>query len=185
MTPERWQHIKSLVNSALLENSESRTTFLQQSCAEDLSLRLGAEALLSFHEEATRQLPDHQAPLSPEQWQRIEQLFQSALELDPAQRAAYLDKNCRDDEALRREVESLLVYQGAAGGLIQGAVYEAAGLLPNDDKARFTPGTTLNKRYRVIGLLGKGGMGEVYRADDLKLGQPVALKFLTDRKSVV
>ena len=65
MTPERWQHIKSLVNSALLENSESRTTFLQQSCAEDLSLRLGAEALLSFHEEATRQLPDHQAPLSP------------------------------------------------------------------------------------------------------------------------
>src|SRR3989442_2232093 len=48
------------------------------------------------------------------------------------------------------------------------------------DDARFVPGTMLAERYRIVGLLGKGGIGEVYRADELKPGQPVALKFLPE-----
>src|SRR5712692_9974715 len=48
------------------------------------------------------------------------------------------------------------------------------------DEARFVPGTTLVDRYRIVALIGKGGMGEVYRAEDLKLSQLVALKFLPE-----
>ena len=117
----------ALVQSVAAEDAATRSTFLRQSCANDLSMRLGAEALLSLHESATRRLPVAQPePLSPDRWQQVERLFQSALELASAERAAYLAQACGNDEALRHEVESLLVYQAAAGGLIEGVIQEAA-----------------------------------------------------------
>jgi eukaryotic-like serine/threonine-protein kinase len=114
--------------------------------------------------------------VTQEHW-RVKQLFQSALERVSDQRAAYLHEACAGDEALRREVESLLSGEKALDGFLEAPALEAATKMFSEDPSQSLIGRQLGS-YQVLSLLGAGGMGEVYQAHDTKLGRNVAIKVL-------
>jgi Tol biopolymer transport system component/predicted Ser/Thr protein kinase len=115
--------------------------------------------------------------MNPERWKRIGELFLRALEYDDAGRTAFLDKACAGDESLREEVESLIASHEQADTFIERPAIEAAAQMIAEDRARLAAGQRIG-HYEIIRLLGEGGMGEVYLAQDKKLDRKVALKLL-------
>jgi len=109
-----------------------------------------------------------------DQWERIQSLFLKALDLDPEERASFLDTACIDDAELRREVESLLAYDGK-GEQIANALEGAAQSFFSS--VTIKPGTKVGE-YQIQKLIGSGGMGEVYQARDVRLARDVAIKVL-------
>src|SRR5258708_36295912 len=112
-------------------------------------------------------------------WKKVFDLFQSAVERAPEERAAFLDESCHDDEGMRREVESLLTSHERAENFIEVPAFEVAPELATNDSADALVGKLLG-HYRIESLIGVGGMGEVYLARDERLGRKAALKLLPD-----
>jgi serine/threonine protein kinase len=119
--------------------------------------------------------------MEPQRWQKIEQFYHLALQREAAEREGFLIDACQGDAELRREVESLLEQSGSTAALVDRTAWAAVRDLASTQmtlKAREMLGP-----YEIVGLLGTGGMGEVYAAVDTRLGRKVAIKLCQERFS--
>jgi serine/threonine protein kinase/tetratricopeptide (TPR) repeat protein len=122
---------------------------------------------------ASRDEP-HCADLTPERWHRAKEVLHQAMQVPPLERDSFLDRACASDGWLRREVESLLAVQNEACS----SFLEVPACKPLSSPASpLAPGIALG-RYVIVNLVGAGGMGEVYRAQDTLLPRMVAIKVI-------
>jgi serine/threonine protein kinase/Tol biopolymer transport system component len=115
--------------------------------------------------------------MTPDRWQQISHIYHAALTRDAGDRAAFLREACAADEALHQEVASLLANQSQAAGFLSEPAFAAAAGIVTPIGSILMTGRRIGV-YQIQSLLGAGGMGEVYRARDTKLGRDVALKVL-------
>jgi len=114
--------------------------------------------------------------MSPEQWERVKNLYGAALECSPTQRTAFLQQN-EQDEVVREEVRRLLAENDGLGSFFSTPPF-IDRRLNRSHSEQFTSGEMLAGRFRIVNFIAAGGMGEVYKAEDSRLDRIVVLKFL-------
>jgi serine/threonine protein kinase len=116
--------------------------------------------------------------MTPERWQQVKEIFNLAIKYPPGERSVFLSKRCATDHQLRSEVESLIASNDKSGEFIDNPAYQGASWLA-DEKGELKPGRIIGS-YQVVSFISRGGMGEVYLAEDQRLNRKVALKILPE-----
>src|SRR6185503_7756649 len=112
-----------------------------------------------------------------DRWKQVERLYDAAMDLNAADRAAFLQDVCGGDDDLRRDVETLIGYTESGGDFLESPALEVTARAIARDRPKQLIGTRIGS-YRIVSRLGAGGMGEVFLAEDSTLERRVALKFL-------
>ena len=115
--------------------------------------------------------------MTPERWQQVKQIFQSAIERPPSERDGFISQACADDPDLRSQVQFLISSYDTADDSFQGVAVNVAAQMIFDDEAKSLLGHSIGP-YEVTERIGRGGMGEVFLAKDSRLARKVALKLL-------
>lgn len=113
--------------------------------------------------------------MTPEQWARIKEVFADALERQPGEREAFVREAAGGDGELANEVYRLIA-ESESTGMLSRPIVAAIRTIPAEAGPRFAESTVLARRFRILRFIAHGGMGEVYEAEDLELGERVALK---------
>ena len=122
--------------------------------------------------------------MTAEYWQRIKDIFAEALELAPSKREAFVREQSGNDTELLEEVLRMLKESEQETGMLSRPALADAKALSQDEAPRFGPSAFLARRFRIVRFIARGGMGEVYEAEDVDLGERVALKAIRQRAAL-